>query len=314
MPSLLACSGGGDKLSLLFGILSYMSKNKKQMCDWDTVAGISAGSIVGGVVSNTTKDTLEEKMDEVEKYIMSHTVKVTTPWVYGGTVINSIDAFMFHKGFFSHVGLKKNLKQFFDDKHLKRHLLVGTYNETNPGYRTWNSNTFKDMSDAIVASCCVPAVFEPYNIQDNEYLDGSMRHLIPVEEIKEWVRETHGPKRVDIMLCYPMHDKKMFVKITSEQFGSPFLSSLTQAVSHIMLEQFENDLKEVSVLANVPYDVLIHGGSATYMHNNVTYNIYAPLIGVHTTFTAPSRETSIKLFEQGKDVAKSLLNRATLKM
>ena len=106
----------------------------------------------------------------------------------------------------------------------------------------------------------------------------------------------------------------MFVKITSEQFGSPFLSSLTKAVSNIMLEQFENDLRAVATLANIPYDILIHGGSATYVHNNVTYNIYAPLIGVHTTFTAPSKEKSVKLFEQGKNIAKSLLNRATLKM
>ena len=53
-PRLLALSAGGDRGAVLVGMLHGLYKCKgRDRVDWDQVSGISAGAIVGGLVSQT---------------------------------------------------------------------------------------------------------------------------------------------------------------------------------------------------------------------------------------------------------------------
>ena len=319
MPSLLACSGGGDRLSLMLGMLYHISLNNCKHADWDTVAGISAGSLVAALISQTSISSFKKDMENIKELIETHVINAATPWTRFGSIVNGVDALFYHKGLFSHKGLEDIVDKHFNVSSIKRNIVVGTYDESTSEYCSFDSRKVKDLNTvkkAVVASCSVPIIFEPYKIKDRVYLDGSMRHLIPVQEIKQWLAESDDkvPRRVDILLCYPINDRKKFIEITHDIFRSPLVCAMTEAVSNIMLEQFENDLQQLATLANITVDQLRQKTTQTLKHNNVTFNIYSPFEGKHSSFTSPSVENNKKLFAQGMTIAESFHNPNKLKV
>lgn len=319
MPSLLACSGGGDRLSLMLGMLYHISLNNCNKADWGTVAGISAGALAAALISQTDVSSFKKDMENIKELVENNVINAATPWTRFGSLVNGVDALFYHKGLFSHKGLEDIVDKHFNLGAIKRNIFVGTYDETTSQYCSWDSRSVKDLQDlkrAVVASCSVPVIFEPYKIKDRLYLDGSMRHLIPVSEIKQWLSKTdeNEARRVDILLCYPINDRKKFIELTHDIFRSPLVCSMTEAVSNIMLEQFENDLKELATMANVSVDQLRQRTTQTLVHNNVTFNIYSPFEGKHSSFTSPSVENNKKLFQQGISIAESFHNPDKLKV
>lgn len=319
MPSLLACSGGGDRLSLMLGMLYHISLNNCNHADWETVAGISAGSLAAALISQTSVSSFKKDMENIKELIETHVINAATPWTRFGSIVNGVDALFYHKGLYSHKGLEDIVNQHFHTTAIKRHILVGTYDESTSEYCSWDSRKVENLEElkrALVASCSVPVIFEPYKINNRLYLDGSMRHLIPVNEIKQWLAETdeNEARRVDILLCYPINDRKKFIELTHDIFRSPLVSSMTEAVSNIMLEQFENDLKELATIINVSVNEVRQKTTQTLVRNNITFNIYSPFEGKHSSFTSPSVENNKKLFRQGFSIAESFHNPNKLKV
>ena len=64
---MLALSAGGDRGAVLVGMLHGMYRVLgREGVDWKEIAGISAGAVVGALVSNTIPETFDTKMESAK--------------------------------------------------------------------------------------------------------------------------------------------------------------------------------------------------------------------------------------------------------
>ena len=310
MPSLLACSAGGDRIAFLLGIVDHMAsvKGYKEYGKWDNVCGISAGSMFAAYISNTTPDSFEKDITHLKHMFFTKPMNAVSPWVKGGQIINMLDSLIYHPSFFSNKILRKGILDYFDPKNIKRTLEVGCFNKTDSSYRTFNSDvSLKDMGNAVLASASVPLVFPPVQIGDKKYQDGCMRHLIPVEEIKRFIQMKEGPKHIDLLVCYPTNDRKLFMEMVKDRFASPLVSEAMDAIVNMMVEQLENDLVELAHIMNTSIGTIKQTSSQVLKHGDVTLTILSPYMGHYTSFTKQSTFKNKELYNAGVQVAKHFL-------
>jgi predicted acylesterase/phospholipase RssA len=310
MPSLLACSAGGDRIAFLLGIVDYMAsvKGYKEYGRWEKVCGISAGSMFAAYISNTTPDSFEKDLKHLKHIFFTKPMNAISPWVGGGHFFNMLDSLIYHPSFFSNKVLRKGILDYFNPTNIKRTLEVGCFNKTDSSYRTFNSDvSLKEMGDAVLASASVPLVFPPVQIHDKQYQDGCMRHLIPVEEIKRFIQIEEGPKNIDVLVCYPINNRKLFMEMVKDRFSSPLLSEAMDAIVNIMVEQMENDLVELAHIMNTTVGTIKQASSQTLKHGEITMTILSPYIGHYTSFTKQSTFKNKELYNAGVQVAKHFL-------
>ena len=66
-PRLSALSAGGDRGAVLVGMLHGLYRIEgRERVNWRQIAGISAGAIVGGLVSQTLPETFDSKMEHAK--------------------------------------------------------------------------------------------------------------------------------------------------------------------------------------------------------------------------------------------------------
>ena len=89
MKKLLALSGGGDRGAVLVGMLHGVYRALgKDAVKWDQIAGISAGAIVGALVSQTTPYDFDKRMEHARDLFESGGFHVVSPHVNLGYFAN----------------------------------------------------------------------------------------------------------------------------------------------------------------------------------------------------------------------------------
>ena len=307
MPRFLACSGGGDRGVIQLGMLLEIYRRcGKESVSWDEMAGISVGGFMCAFLSQLTPETFEKEIQRLIFCFMNDSMSVIQPWVWGGSVINLIDAVLYHSSMYSNEKLKKMIHDWYDPKKTLVPFRVGAYNKTLAQYESFSSSCH-DMYTALLASSAIPVLFPEIKIGEYMYQDGGMRHMIPVLEIKDWVERTKGPKFVDILVCFPIHDVHMFTRMTVPTLRFSVVNEATQMVSDLMLEQLQNDLFELSKMVGVPVSHLTRDSSCQVTKGDLTVRILSPDRGEYHSLSQMSAEHNRQLFSQGKSIVDRFL-------
>ncbi len=160
----LALSGGGARGFAHFGVLKALEELGVQV---DMVSGTSAGSVVGAF------HACGYAVDDA-KSLASQTNLFKVIW----------PAFSW-KGVFSMSRSEDIFKKHFpkDDFSATKIPLYVTATNLNTG----NPDVFSkgEMIKPMMASCCIPFIFDPIKIDQNVYVDGGLVNNLPVEAIRE---------------------------------------------------------------------------------------------------------------------------------
>ena len=316
MKRFLACSGGGDKGIIMVGMLLQMLKIKGKDCvDWDELAGISVGGFLVAYISQTTKDTFEPMMLTLKDAFLQNKIQVIETWSWGGQFLNFINAFLYHKSLYSNHTIKKTVQTWFHPDRVIRPFHVGAFNKTRACYETFSStDTSNDMVKALLASSAVPVILPEVKIGNSMYQDGGMRHLIPVEEIKNWLSRTEGERHVDILVCYPIHKFDIFTKMSAPVFNYPLIDESTRMVSDLMLEQLQMDMHEIAKMCGVSYEEVHKTSCGKFTMGDVTIQIMSPSNSHFTSMTNMTSEENKKLLASGESAAEAFIAKNQLKI
>ncbi len=296
MAHFLACSGGGDRGIVLLGMIKEL--NKHSILKYNEMAGISAGSLVCALLSmsNNYEDDLDKKIN----LLLDKNFKVTGLWT---TYFNTLDAYLFHQSIYTSKPLKNLIDKNFDKTKIKTPFKVGVYNKTLAAYESAEPTT-----DTILASASIPIVLPSVKINNYDYEDGGMRHLIPVPEIKDWIKRTAGPKHIDLLMCFPVSNKETFMKMLVPQNSSGIVNIALRSLADITLSTMSSDLNDISDMMNITYEQLIQKPCNTFTYKDVTLRILSPYYGWYSGFEHMTPENSLKLLNSGMDTVRSYLS------
>ena len=301
---MLALSAGGDRGAVLVGMLHGMYRVLgREGVDWKEIAGISAGAVVGALVSNTIPETFDTKMESAKDLFELGGFHVVAPHTRWGFLINSLDALFYYDSLYNNEPMKKILSDNFSENLMFTKLRVGAYNRDKCCYETFDSNFHK----AILASAAVPIVYPPVEIDGCKYQDGGMRHIIPVEEIMEFIRAEDGCE-IDVLICYPINCFELFFKATTPEGYYPLIEESFRCMTDQMLHTLTNDLKFLANYLGIRFDDITHKSCNTFRKGNVIINIFSPEDAVYTNFTNIKPEEMANMYKGGKTVVMEYLS------
>lgn len=297
-PKLLALSAGGDRGAVLVGLLHgmYLSLGKEGV-DWNQIAGISAGALVGSIVSQTIPETFDRHMEKAKDLFEIGGFHVVSPHTRWGFVINAIDAVLYYNSLYTNEPMDQILKDNFQESTMFTPLRVGAYNRDTCQYETFDEN----LHQAILASTSVPIVYPPIKIGMYDYQDGGMRHIIPVEEIFEFIKD-NKVCTVDVMICYPINCYELFFKAMTPEGYYPLIEESFRCMTGQMLGTLTNDLKRIADFLEIDYEEIREKPCNTFCKDGVTINIFSPDDATYTNFTDIKAEEMKLMYDGGKRI------------
>lgn len=163
----LALSGGG---ALGYAHIGFLQAMKEYKFDVDVVSGTSMGSIIGVLYS--AGYTPMEILELVDKENMNKFLNVVK--------LNS----RFYKGFFNHEKLSNVLSKTiphndFSKLNKKFYCCVTDFNQAT--YKFVGEGTL--LKEYVMASASIPIVYEPMEVEGEQYIDGGVMQNLPVEPL-----------------------------------------------------------------------------------------------------------------------------------
>lgn len=163
----LALSGGG---ALGYAHIGFLQAMKEYKFDVDVVSGTSMGSIIGALYS--AGYTPMEILELVDKENMNRFFNVVK--------LNS----RFYKGFFNHEKLSNVLEKTiphndFSQLNKKFYCCVTDFNQATYKF-VGEGNLLKEY---VMASASIPIVYEPMEVEGEQYIDGGVMQNLPVEPL-----------------------------------------------------------------------------------------------------------------------------------
>ena len=299
----LACSAGGDRAALMLGMLEKLVATDPDSCKWKEVAGISAGALVSTLVARSNVDYPQNMIKDInymKNIMMNKKFHPLKPWTSLGKKTNALDALLWHNSVYR--SMDPIIDKVFDENLLRksgRILRVGTYDRDTGEYVTFSSDkSFDIMKKAVTASASVPVAFPSVKIHGDSYEDGGMRHIIPINEIQEWL-ERDGKKHITLMLAYPM-DRKRFMDVNVGKGGNMLLNEMNSAVSDVMYTHLENDLTDLSGMLGIPYKDLVESPYKVFKLGDTTFRFISPASDHYSTFLSMTPKSNDELFTIGK--------------
>ena len=282
MSRALFISAGGDHGAYALGMMYAMNTN------YTHVGGISAGALIAAALAHSGNTRVcAQRMYET---LRSHSM--ADPWITHtlGSVVNAVYALLFrHSLFRNHIPA---LSAPYFRTPFQKTLQVGTYNTTLGVYETFD-HTSPDISAAVVASASPPGIFSPVKIGGYKYSDGAMAHVIPVNEIKSYWKNSTGD--VDVLLCYPTTCLKDF--LTCEMHtGVSLEKDVERATYEMVWNTMQRDLRELEETFG-PLRGEMRVGSRVL-------RFVRPSKPVYSSFTHPSAAAVDAMFQAGKDAAR----------
>ncbi|KXK24232.1 MAG: patatin [Bacteroidetes bacterium OLB12] len=159
----LVLSGGGVRGMAHIGVLKAL---EEMNIGFDCIAGTSAGSIVGALYAAGHKP---DKIFQLVKNL---------------SIFNALRPAFTWTGLLTMNGLKEVLLKNIPDNDfskLKLPLTVAATNIRNGQVQYFNSG---ELISTIMASCSIPAIFNPMQIDQNLYVDGGLLDNLPAKAIR----------------------------------------------------------------------------------------------------------------------------------
>ena len=213
----LVLSGGGMRGIAHLGVIKAL---KERNIHPGTIAGTSAGAIVAAFIADGYAP--EELLEIVKSVKRSQLIKPNIP----------------RKGFFNPIGIKKLLETHLKAKNiedLKTPIYIAATNlkEGRPEYFSKGN-----LVDALMASSCMPVLFNLYTIKGTPYIDGGVMDNLPIAPIRNKCRKfiaVHvnplerkdhissvmqiGEQAFHLAIASDMHNKKALVDVFIEPHG-----------------------------------------------------------------------------------------------
>lgn len=175
----LVLSGGGARGLTHLGVMKALLEMGVK---FNAISGTSAGSVIGALYCHGYT------VDEIFRMITTGYFRFIKPaWTISGLL--SLDS------------LGAELLRYIPENNfesLKTRLVVCATN-LEVGAATYFSSG--ELIPAVLASCCVPAVFKPVEIKKVMYVDGGITDNLPVKPIREACRLIVGSH------CNPIADR-----------------------------------------------------------------------------------------------------------
>ena len=215
----------------------------------------------------------------------------TKSWSTMGTVVSLAKAFFWHGGLFKSQ-LGQIVTDSWDTKY--RDLYVGAYNQTEGRYQSFGPRP--EISE-VTSSASIPVVFEAVKINNMEYCDGAVAHVLPIKEIKAHWNEGD----LDVMICYPTNHAE-FIKSSKYMTRYPLVGRLFSTIGDNTWYNLNRDLEDLSEL--VGQDVR---GGGVFKVGDKTVRVYVPKIGYYCDVVNRDFNTLKKMHLHGEEVAKEIL-------
>ncbi len=288
---MLAITSGGDHSAYVLGMLKGVFQNKAELTEWDKICGISAGALIGSTLSSIDKEDRVGFLKNINHLMNSH-LEFAKSWTPLGAVANIAKAFFWHKSLY-----KSPIQEIIQSEWsgiFKRQLFVGAFNKTRGLYETFGpSPNIKQ----VAASASVPVVFPSVKIQNMQYEDGAVSHIIPVREIRQHWNEGD----LDLMLCYPTEYKE-FLKTSDYESRFALVGSAWHTISESAWVNYNADLDDLADLCGQD----IRGGGV-FSVGDKTLRVYVPKKGHYVDFTDRNFGTLHTMHQHGEQVAAEIL-------
>lgn len=163
----LALGGGGPKGLAHIGVIKVLEKNNIPI---DFIAGTSAGAMVGGMYAYS-KDITTLERHFLGKNWFQMLFYFADPSLRGGFIQgNRMEEFL--QEYLQSVPFEKTKIPF---RATAVDLQTGKLNELHEGL----------LSTAIRASCAIPMLFRPVEIDNHLYVDGGLLSSVPVQTVRK---------------------------------------------------------------------------------------------------------------------------------
>lgn len=228
----LVLSGGGSRGAYQVGALKALAEDGRS---WDSVHGVSVGALNAGWIAMHKKhlhgvciSTLYSIWNRVLK-----TEQIYAAWApFGLKYLYSLWKGSLHTG----GPLRHLVEEFWDGQLIKDSgikLTVGCCSLSSGRYHAIDQTNDRIL-DYVLASSHLPMVFEPIKIDGELWVDGGIRHQIPIlEALKE------EPDEIDIVVTSPVLTERTEPK-TEEQLKS--MSNVAGRAAEILADQvYAND-------------------------------------------------------------------------
>ena len=290
MPHMLAITSGGDHSAYVLGMLKGVFQNKAELTEWDKICGISAGALIGSTLSSIDKEDRVGFLKNINHLMNSH-LEFAKSWTPLGAVANVAKAFFWHSSLY-----KSPMQEIIRSEwkgNFKRQLFVGAFNKTRGLYETFGPSP--DILQ-VAASASVPVVFPSVRINNMQYEDGAVSHIIPVREIREHWKEGD----LDLMLCYPT-DYNEFLKTSDYESRFALVGSAWHTISESTWVTYNADLDQMADLCEQD----IRGGGV-FSVGEKTLRVYVPKKGHYVDFTDRNYSKLHTMHQHGEEVASAM--------
>ncbi len=160
----LALSGGGARGFAHFGVLKALEELEIEV---NVISGTSAGAIVASFYA--CGYSVEEAKAVVSKTNLFKLVWPAFSWRGLFSMNRSEEVFR-----------KQFVKDNFSEARIPLHIVATNLNSGRPHVFTEGP-----LVKPMMASCCIPFVFAPVNINGQIYVDGGLTNNLPVESIRD---------------------------------------------------------------------------------------------------------------------------------
>lgn len=258
----LVLSGGSSRGAYQVGALHALAQHGRE---WNTVHGISVGALNAAWISMFSPEQQKDNINgliEVWKSIKSSD-DIYQTW---STVkpINYMYS-MWKGSLYSGAPLHKLLNKFFHKDSIRTPLTVGCCNLENSEYHVVTEKD-PNIFDFVLASSHLPLVFEPININGILYVDGGIRHQIPIiEALKE------RPDEIDVILTSPISTRDRIPNTTNLRSAPRVALRASEIMSdQVYLSDCYTVLKAIKTLTNVKINLFVPSVCPT--SNSMTFN------------------------------------------
>lgn len=200
-------SGGGARGFAHAGILKAINEAGIYP---EVISGVSAGAIVGALYADGyTPDEILNIFSRQKSFFKF--VKMTVP----------------HKGMFRTVGLRENLEKNLRAKkfsELKIPLFVAATNLNKARVEYFHEG---EIVRSVLASSAIPVLFEPVEIEGDQYVDGGVIDNFPVKPVREDCRKLVG---ISLNPLHPEEDINSLFKIAERTFHLSVSSNIDQKI------------------------------------------------------------------------------------
>jgi NTE family protein len=284
----LVLSGGGSRGAYQVGAIQALLEAGRT---WDTVHGISVGALNASWIA--MHSTMEQPHCAKGLLDIWNSIKTSDDIFTRWNPIKPINyLFSMWKGSL-HSGqpLKKLVDTFLDRSRIASSgvkLTIGCVNLNTSEYNVIDGQNHA-IKEFILASSHLPLVFEPIDLYGEKWVDGGIRHQIPIyEALKE------RPDEIDVILTSPIAVRDRMLPATNLTSAPRVALRASEIMSdQVYLMDCYTVLRAARTLENVKINVYIPSVSPN--QNSMDFNKEKIQAGIKLGY----EETLAKLMQKG---------------